>query len=219
MNCVFKLWAQTKPSFPQWPVSGISTAVRSNNDYLQRGGSRFHSQGRPLRLLGLPCKPHQESIKAGERAQMQGLEQVRAWTEQSAGIFTARCREASDTLGIICEEVCLHPWSLMRRHSLAVLNPGTSLPPCSMLGISWENGRGGCVSEVGSMSQSCIRLQEITELQRSRHACKFVSLKNNVYCIFSLYVCCLIKITILKVAAYVGVCFSYTPGVPLQKFS
>lgn len=151
---------------------------------------------------------------------MQGLEQVRAWTEQSAGIFTARCREASDTLGIICEEVCLHPWSLMRRgHSLAVLNPDTSLPPCSKLGISWENGRGGCVSEVGSMSQSCIRLQEITELQRSRHACKFVSLKNNVYCIFFLYVCCLIKITILKVAAYVGVCFSYTPGVPLQKFS
>lgn len=36
---------------------------------------------------------------------------------------------------------------------------------------------------------------------------------------FFLYVCCLIKITILKVAAYVGVCFSYTPGVPLQKFS
>lgn len=116
---------------------------------------------------------------------MQGLEQVRAWTEQSAGIFTARCREASDTLGIICEEVCLHPWSLMRcGHSLAVLNPGTSLPPCSKLGTSWENGRGGCVSEVGSMSQSCIRLQEITELQKSRHACKFVSLKNNVYCIF-----------------------------------
>ena len=133
--------------------------------------------------LGTPPRVH---LRSGERAQVQGLEQVRAWTKQSAGIFTARCREASDTLGIICEEVCLQPWPLMHRgHSLAVLNTGTPPSPCSKLGTSWENGRRGCVSEVESMSQSCLGLQEITELQVSRQACKFVSLKNNVYCIFS----------------------------------
>lgn len=149
---------------------------------------------------------------------MQGLEQVRAWTEQSAAIFTARCRQASDTLGII-SEVCLQPWSLMHcGHSLAVLNTGTPASPCSELCNLWANRRGGCVSEVVSMPQSCLGLQEITELQRSRHVCQFVSLNNNVYYIFPICVL-LVKIKVLKTAAYVEKCFSHTPSAPLQKLS
>lgn len=40
-----------------------------------------------------------------------------------------------------------------------------------------------------------------------------------MYIIFFLYVCCLVKITVLKTAAYVEKCFSHTPSAPLQKLS